>query len=122
MIQKLRLDIPLLLPDVTADADADACVTRLVGSLESRPGIEQAHVVAAEVGAPATLCVHFDPQVVTLSRIRELARASGAEIADRFGHAIWQVDGSPINAERARSATACALCPACSRPRPTYQA
>ncbi|WP_255245780.1 heavy metal translocating P-type ATPase [Sphingobium sp. D43FB] len=91
MIEKLRLDIPVLLPEVT-DA-ADACVTRLVGSLEGRAGVEQAHVVAAAAVAPATLCVHFDPEVVTLSRIRELAHAAGAEIADRFGHAIWQVDG-----------------------------
>ncbi len=91
MIEKLRLDIPLLLPEVT-DA-ADACVARLIGSLEGRAGVEQAHVVAATADAPATLCIHFDPELVTLSRIRELARASGAEIADRFGHAIWRVDG-----------------------------
>lgn len=91
MIEKLRLDIPVLLPEVT-DA-ADACVARLVGSLEGRAGIEQAHVVAAAAAAPATLCVHFDPEVVALSRIRELAHAAGAEIADRFGHVIWQVDG-----------------------------
>src|SRR3546814_10158930 len=39
------------------------------------------------------LWVHFDPEVVTPERIRELAHAEGAEIADRFGHAIWQVDG-----------------------------
>ena len=91
MIEKLRLDIPVLLPDVP-DA-ADACVTRLVGLLQGRPGVEQVHVVAANAEAPAMLCVHFDPQVVTLSRIRELAHAAGADIADRFGHAIWQVDG-----------------------------
>ncbi|AJR26708.1 MULTISPECIES: heavy metal translocating P-type ATPase [Sphingobium] len=91
MIEKLRLDIPVLLPDVTNAADA--CVKRLVGSLEGRPGVEQAHVVAPEADAPAMLCIHFDPEVVSLSRIRELAHASGAEIGDRFGHAIWQVDG-----------------------------
>ncbi|MFX5983822.1 hypothetical protein ABTE79_19305, partial [Acinetobacter baumannii] len=58
MIEKLRLDIPVLLPEVT-DA-ADTCVTRLVGSLKGRPGIEEAHVVAAGADAPAMLCVHFD--------------------------------------------------------------
>jgi hypothetical protein len=68
MIEKLRLDIPVLLPDVP-DA-ADACVARLVGSLKGRAGVEQAHVVPAEAGAPAMLCVHFDPEVLTLSRIR----------------------------------------------------
>ena len=102
MIEKLRLEIPILLPDVT-DA-ADACVGRLVAALKDRPGVEQAHVVAADAASPATLCVHFDPQVVTLARIRELAHASGAEIADRYGHILWEVDGIG-HARRARTVT-----------------
>lgn len=102
MIEKLRIEIPILLPDVT-DA-ADACVGRLVAALKDRPGVEQAHVVAADAASPATLCVHFDPQVMTLARIRELAHASGAEIADRYGHILWEVDGIG-HARRARTVT-----------------
>jgi len=91
VIEKLRLDIPILLPDVT-DAN-DACVKRLISLLEARPGIEQAHIGIVEASEPASLCIHFDPEQVTLSRIRDLAHAAGAEIGERFGHVIWQVGG-----------------------------
>jgi len=89
--KKLRLDIPILLPSV-ADT-ADACVSRLIGELEDREGIEAAHVVSATPSEPAKLCVHYDPSIVSLLRLRELAKSAGAQIAERFGHVVWQVAG-----------------------------
>ena len=91
MTDKTRLDIPLLLPDLP-DA-ADACVGRLIADLKGRSGIEDAHVLTEDGEASATLCVHYDPDVLSLSRIREFARASGAQITERFGHALWEVLG-----------------------------
>lgn len=91
MIQTLRHDIPAPLLKVTSAADA--YVKRLTGLLEGRPGVEQAHVVAPELNGPAMLCIHFDFEIGSLSRIQELAHASGADIGNRFGNAIWQVDG-----------------------------
>lgn len=83
--QKLRLDIPLLLPEVP-DAH-DRCVGQLVAALDGRPGIEQAHVVEPE-GQAAQLCIHYDPNVISISRVRELAHATGAKLTDRFGHLL----------------------------------
>jgi Cd2+/Zn2+-exporting ATPase len=91
MTDKTRLDIPLLLPDLP-DA-ADACVGRLIADLKGRSGIEDAHVLTEDGEASATLCVHYDPDVLSLSRIREFARASGAQITEHFGHALWEVLG-----------------------------
>jgi Cd2+/Zn2+-exporting ATPase len=91
MTDKLRLDIPVILPEVP-DA-ADACVSRLVADLEARDGIESAHVVAASDAAPAQLCVHYDPAQLSLNRITELATAAGLRITERFGHVRWQVEG-----------------------------
>lgn len=91
MSDKLRLDIPVILPEVP-DA-ADACVSRLVADLEARDGIESAHVVAASDAAPAQLCVHYDPAQLSLNRITELATAAGMRITERFGHVRWQVEG-----------------------------
>ena len=91
MTSKLRLDIPLVLPDVP-DA-SDACVGRLVAELAARPGIENAHVVPSEADKPALLCVHYDPDQLSLVRIREIAQAAGASIAERYGHAVWSVEG-----------------------------
>ncbi|KPL69860.1 ATPase [Erythrobacter sp. SG61-1L] len=102
MIQKLRLDIPLLLPDVTDVADA--CVTRLIGSLESREGVDEIHAIKPSGGEPAKLCIHYEPDRVSLQRIRELAKAAGADLAERFGHVGWDVEGI-THQRRARTVT-----------------
>lgn len=91
MTSKLRLDIPVLLPAV--DDVADACVTRLKSDLEARQGVEKVHVLAAEGEEPAKLCLHFDPDVLPLNRIREIAQSAGAQITARFGHLTWNVSG-----------------------------
>ena len=76
MTEKLRLDIPLVLPDVSHAADA--CVARLMDELNGRDGIEQVHVTGLQDGGPAQLCVHFDADVLSLRRIRELIVSAGA--------------------------------------------
>ena len=91
MTSKLRLDIPVLLPEV--DDMADACVNRLTADLAARRGVEKVHVVPAEAEFPARLCLHYDPEVLPLARIREIARAAGAQITARFGHLTWNVSG-----------------------------
>ncbi|MGV3458183.1 heavy metal translocating P-type ATPase [Sphingomonas sp.] len=100
MTEILRIDIPVVLPEV-ADA-ADACVARLTAELAGRRGIAEAHVVPAAGEAPAHLCVHYDPDIVSLVRIRELATAAGANITERFGHLRWDVEGIS-HQRRARS-------------------
>lgn len=91
MTNKLRLDIPILLPDV--QAATDACVQRLTHELQGRPGVEQVHVRAASGSTPAQLCIHYDAETLPLARIRELAQAAGATITSRFGHVHCKVDG-----------------------------
>ncbi len=92
MSAKLRLDIPVILPEIP-DA-ADACVDRLMGELEGRPGIEQAHVVVGdEPSAPAQLCVHYDPDTLSLARINEIVLAAGAKLTESYGHLALSVDG-----------------------------
>ena len=90
MAEKVRMDIPILLPGVP-DAD-DACVARLTSEIHGREGVEEVHVVAG-LGEPAQLCIHYDPEIIPLPRIRELVASAGARISERFGHVLWQVDG-----------------------------
>ena len=71
MDETLRLDLPLLLPEVP-DA-RDACVHRLTESLETREGVERAHIRDTEDGRGAELCIHYDPGVLPLARIRQIA-------------------------------------------------
>lgn len=100
MTETVRLDLPLVLPAI--EDDQDACVARLVQLLEGRSGIERVHVAhggeetAHEVGehpadAPqsgATLCLHYDPERLTLSQINDIAVRSGAAISKRYRHEV----------------------------------
>lgn len=100
MTEKLRLELPLLLPEV--DDVADACVVRLISYLSGRDGVSSVHVIAATKTEPPQLCIHYDPQSLSLSRIRELARSAGVEITQRYGHLRWAVGGIS-NQRRART-------------------
>lgn len=59
MTGKVVLDLPVLLPD--ALDGRDGCVQRLTDTLTGAPGMEDVHVVEAADGAPARLCLHYDP-------------------------------------------------------------
>ena len=100
MTEKLRLELPLLLPEI--DDVADSCVLRLVDNLSAREGVDNAHVVPAAGDAPARLCVHYDPERLSLTRIREIAQSEGGKITERYGHLRWRVDGLS-NQRRART-------------------
>lgn len=94
----LRLDLELILPD--APDEADACVQRLLAELSGRQGVNHAHIAASPEGPPK-LCIHYDPNILSLARLRELVDAAGAKITRQFGHLILQVEGLR-HARRAR--------------------
>lgn len=87
--QKLRLDLPLVLPDI--HSTEDPCVKRLQDKLVGRPGVDDAHVTGVAEGKPQ-LCVHYDPNVITLSRLRELVTSEGLALTDRFAHVLGRVN------------------------------
>src|SRR3546814_5859736 len=84
MTEKVRLDIPLLLPDVKDEADA--CVERLTSELQGREGVSEAHIVPAPGNGNAQLCIHYDPDFLPLARVRQLATSAGAAITGQYGH------------------------------------
>ena len=88
MTEKLKLDLPLILPDV-AD-ERDACVGRLTRLLRAE-GLGMAHVVHED--GSARLCLHYDPQRFSVSRVRDLTQAAGAKIGARFRHENLRIDG-----------------------------
>lgn len=89
--QKLRLEVPLLLPDIP-DA-RDHCVSALIAALSGRTGISEAHVVE-QADSLAQLCIHYDAGIIPLERVRELAQSVGAEITGRVGHLILRTDAT----------------------------
>jgi Cd2+/Zn2+-exporting ATPase len=83
----VRIDLPVLLPEVP-DA-RDACVRRLQDILSRRDGILRTHVV--EEAATPELCIHFDADVITVGDVERLAKAAGAGLVARYGHGVWPV-------------------------------
>jgi Cd2+/Zn2+-exporting ATPase len=97
---RLRLELPLLLPEVT-DAQ-DRCVGELLSRLRGRPGIDEAHIVEPDDAAGARLCLHFDPAIVSVARLRELAVSVGAALTDEIGHVSLMLP-APLHARAART-------------------
>lgn len=87
--QTIELDIPLLLPGV--EDESDACLTRLEEALRNRKGLERAHVQRDT--HPPTLCLHYDPDVVSLADVKRLAERAGATVINRYHHALIPIEG-----------------------------
>jgi Cd2+/Zn2+-exporting ATPase len=88
MAEKLELELSLVLPEIPDERDA--CVGRLIKLLQAE-GMEWVHVVRKD-GA-ARLCLHYDPQRFSVSRIRELAQVAGARMVNRYRHENLRIDG-----------------------------
>lgn len=95
--QKLSIELSLLLPSV-ADA-RDACVERLIAALSGQSGIDKVHVKEDDSDSPK-LCMHYDPEAVSIQKVRQLATAAGAELTQRYGHMLLQ--HAPMHARASR--------------------
>ena len=113
MTQSVQLDIPVVLPGI--EDDQDECVARLVTMLEARNGIQRVHVThgseesahdagmhpEGEPQTPAALCLHYDPERISLAQITDIAVRSGATITRQYAH-----DVVPIRARGSEDAGA----------------
>jgi Cd2+/Zn2+-exporting ATPase len=88
MTDKLRLELPVLLPEVPDSRDA--CVDRLESLIARHPGVMEVHLVQEDDGADA-LCMHYNTETLTLAQLERLARAAGAEVTERYGHAVLPI-------------------------------
>ncbi len=76
-----QLDLSIILPELEA---GDQCVNILTERLSLEKGIEKAHVVQEKDSAH--LCLHYDPNLISLSTVQRLAKEAGAEISERYHH------------------------------------
>ncbi|MEX2399567.1 MAG: hypothetical protein WD423_02270 [Rhodothermales bacterium] len=84
MPNTLMLDVSELLPELT-DVH-DACLFRLVSTMESHAGITAVHVLQGPAHEPEQLCIHYDPEVLSSERAVELAEGLSDALQTRFGH------------------------------------
>ena len=74
MEKTIELEIPLLLPGV--GDEKDECLNRLEASFQNQKGILRAHLEREK--SPVDLCLHYDPNLLTLSDVKRLAERAGA--------------------------------------------
>ncbi|NKQ36588.1 MAG: cadmium-translocating P-type ATPase [Chloroflexi bacterium] len=77
----IKLDIPLLLPEI--ENGEDRCLAKLETTLLAQKGIYRAHVKA---GQPPQLCIHYDPNFVSLTAVQRLAQETGSDFTQRYRH------------------------------------
>lgn len=90
-MEKTKINLDIVLPEVPDERDA--CVSRVIESIESKRGIDAIHIVPPEENKKARLCFHYDPSSISIDEIEELAKESGAEITQLYGHLVIQVSG-----------------------------
>lgn len=89
MEKTIELDIPLLLPGV--QDEKDECLNRLEAAVQNHKGILRAHLERERT--PVDLCLHFDPNLLTLPEVKRIAERAGAQVANRFHHESIQIEG-----------------------------
>ncbi len=85
----IELEIPLLLPGV--ENDKDECLARLESAMQNQKGLTRAHLEHAK--KPVALCLHYDPNVLSLADVKRLAERAGAQIANRYHHDVLAIEG-----------------------------
>ncbi|MGB5928951.1 MAG: heavy metal translocating P-type ATPase, partial [Cyclobacteriaceae bacterium] len=90
-MKKTQIKIPLLLPEVPDDKDQ--CVQKLIQQLQDKEGLEKVHVSDETDDGVPKLCFHYDPELISIDRIQSLAEQTGAEITQKFGHKLIEVEG-----------------------------
>ena len=84
----LQLDLALVLPGIPDKQDA--CVERITSLLQGK-GIDRAHVVRED--GKARLCLHYDPERLSVAEVRRIATAAGASLGERYAHESMRIDG-----------------------------
>lgn len=96
-MDKTQIELSLLLPSVP-DAH-DECVQRITEQLKAKVGIGGAHVAELDVSQSDRLCIHYDPAAISLADVRELAKRTGAQLDERYGHIVQRIES--MHARRA---------------------
>lgn len=87
-MDKLKLELDVLLPE---NGDCERCVDRLESTLLTHRGVQEAHVDRA--GPEPRLCLHFDPDLISMAEIEKHAVQAGAQMHDRYRHRELDVEG-----------------------------
>ena len=82
--EKVKINITIALPE--APDKHDDCINRLIIALQGRYGLSKVHL-----DENSNICAHYDPDVISLSRVEEVIKAEGARLTKQFGHAVFNI-------------------------------
>jgi Cd2+/Zn2+-exporting ATPase len=85
----VELEIDLLLPHV--QDEQDQCLNRLESALQNQRGISRVHLERDK--SPVDLCLHYDPNLVSLEQVQRMAVRAGAGITNRYHHEMLPIEG-----------------------------
>ncbi|MGD9317292.1 MAG: hypothetical protein PVG56_10690, partial [Anaerolineae bacterium] len=81
MSKETKIEISLLLPQGNG---CEPCLERLQKRIQDYRGIEVAHL--EQEHEPPHICIHYDPNLVTVDYVRALAVEEGAHLEWRYRH------------------------------------
>lgn len=90
-MEKTKINLDILLPEVPNERDE--CVSRIIKSLEYKRGIDKVHIVPEKGNKKAQLCFHYDPSVISINHVEQLAKKAGADITEHYGHLLIETTG-----------------------------
>ena len=96
-MNKVKIELRFLLPRVPDSRDQ--CVERIGDRLRKHAGIDHAHISIENEDQPDRLCIHFNPDAISVSDVRQRARQEGAKLEDRYGHFVTRIES--MHARRA---------------------
>lgn len=96
-MNKTQIEIELLLPGVHSH---DQCIQRLQGLIEAKHGIGKAHIQELDGNESGSICIHFDPNLVSVGEVKQLASQAGLQLSDRYGHLLFKTNS--MNVRQAR--------------------
>ena len=85
----IELEIQSLLPGV--ENDQDSCIRRLEAALQKQHGMQRAHLENCENGVK--LCLHYDPETISVSEVKRSAERAGVAIVNRYRHESIPIEG-----------------------------
>lgn len=84
----IKLEINSLLSGIKDEKDG--YVKRLISSLKNRPGISEVYL---EQGGNTQLCLHYQPDLLSGTAVKQAAERVGTEVMKRYRHDLIPVKG-----------------------------
>jgi Cd2+/Zn2+-exporting ATPase len=88
MERELTLEVSAVLPGVEMD---DGCLDRLEQALQGHRELRRAHL--EREAQPVRLCLHYDPDALSLAEVKRLAERAGTQVLGRYRHDLLTITG-----------------------------